>query len=156
VLDEAAGPSSFDEPNFAAGYALTAIPARFALERRRWLDAGRLEVSQAKLPWENFGYATAITYFARALGSASGRPGGAGAGGHRPSRRAAGGLVRTRFQTVLTGQPGGIDAESCGCMARLFGRTQRGSPEPSSRAAADLDDKTGKHPVTPGSGPSAA
>ena len=151
MLDEAAGASSFDEPNFAAGYALTAIPARFALERRRWLDAGRLEVSQAKLPWENFRYATAITYFARALGSAR-------AGQAEPARAAIARLAELQAGLVQNPIPGPYDwasqVESMRRAAAAWLAYSEGRKEEAlelARAAADLDDKTGKHPVTPGS-----
>ena len=50
----------------AAGYfALAAIPARFALERQDWQQAGKLVVSETPFP-----YTDAITWFARGLGAA--------------------------------------------------------------------------------------
>ena len=55
---------------FQAAYALAAIPARYALERRRWSAAAGLQVQPAWFPWMRFRYAEAITHFARALGSA--------------------------------------------------------------------------------------
>lgn len=64
--------------NFTAvAYALSAIPARFALERRDWRAAAALESRQPPgFPW-NDGLAPfeAITFFARAIGAArSGQP----------------------------------------------------------------------------------
>ena len=65
----------FDEANFAAGYAIAAVPARWALERRDWKGAAALRPSEATLPWDRYAYAPAITEFARVLGAArSGRP----------------------------------------------------------------------------------
>jgi tetratricopeptide (TPR) repeat protein len=50
----------------AAGYfALAAIPARYALERRDWAQAEMLEVSESP-----FAFADAITWFAKGLGAA--------------------------------------------------------------------------------------
>ena len=67
--------AAFDEPSFAAGYAIAAVPARWALERRDWKGAAELRPPAAALPWDRFAYAPAITEFARALGAArSGRP----------------------------------------------------------------------------------
>ncbi|HEX7254052.1 MAG TPA: hypothetical protein VF376_14320 [Thermoanaerobaculia bacterium] len=150
VLDEAAGASTFDEPNFAAGYALAAIPARYELERRRWSDAARLEVSSAKLPWESFRYATAITYFARALGSA--RTSQAEA-----ARAAIARLTELQASLVKNPIPGPYDwgshVESMGKAAASWLAYSEGHKDDAlelARAAADLDDKTGKHPVTPG------
>jgi len=47
--------------------ALAAVPARFALERQAWAEAAALEPRGSKFP-----QAEAITYFARAMGSARG------------------------------------------------------------------------------------
>ena len=52
--------------DYVASYtALAAIPARFALERQAWKEAAVLEPRGSKFP-----QAEAITYFARAVGSA--------------------------------------------------------------------------------------
>lgn len=49
----------------AAGtFALAAIPARFALERRQWTEAAALHTTTSAYP-----YADALTHFARALGA---------------------------------------------------------------------------------------
>ena len=51
---------------YLASYtALAAVPARFALERQAWKEAAALEPRGSKFP-----QAEAITYFARAMGSA--------------------------------------------------------------------------------------
>ncbi len=50
-------------PGSAGVFALAAIPARFALERRSWTEAAALEPKSSAFPW-----AEAMTYFARALG----------------------------------------------------------------------------------------
>jgi hypothetical protein len=51
-------------PGSAGVFALAAIPARWALERRDWAAAARLEAAPSR-----FLYADAITHFARALGA---------------------------------------------------------------------------------------
>jgi hypothetical protein len=51
-------------PGFAGVFALAAIPARWALERRSWTEAGALEPKATAFP-----YTEAMTYFARALGA---------------------------------------------------------------------------------------
>ena len=70
IVDEAASVSRVDQQVFQAAYAFAAIPARYALERRRWSAAAALQVRPAWFPWTQFRYAEAITHFARALGSA--------------------------------------------------------------------------------------
>ncbi|HEV7839326.1 MAG TPA: hypothetical protein VGO75_14760, partial [Gemmatimonadaceae bacterium] len=52
-------------PGSAGVFALAAIPARWALERRAWAEAAALEPRPSDYP-----YADAMTYFARALGAA--------------------------------------------------------------------------------------
>ncbi len=70
VVEEAAAVTKVDAEVFQAAYAFAAIPARYALERRRWSEAAALEVRPAAFPWDHFRYAEAITYFARAMGLA--------------------------------------------------------------------------------------
>jgi tetratricopeptide (TPR) repeat protein len=150
VLDEAAQATAFDEGSFAAGYALAAIPARYALERRRWQDAAKLEPSKAELSWDKFSYASAITPFAQALGAArSGQPERAGAALSRLEEIHAG-LVKSPI-------PGPYDWASQVESMRLaaaawiaFAGGRKDEALSLARSAADLEDKTGKHPVTPG------
>src|SRR5258708_35437366 len=52
-------------PRFIAPYALTAMPARYALERGDWRAAAELQPRQ-----DNFPFTVAMTQFARALGAA--------------------------------------------------------------------------------------
>ena len=52
-------------PPTAGYYALTAIPARYALEREAWSEAASLVVAETPFAW-----ADAVTHFARALGAA--------------------------------------------------------------------------------------
>src|SRR6059036_2365607 len=70
VVDRAAKATSFDSPELAAGYALAAIPARFALERRAWTEAAALQVKPGTYAWDKHPYAEAIVHFARAVGAA--------------------------------------------------------------------------------------
>src|SRR5438552_10567729 len=62
VVEEAAAVSELDQKVFQVAYALAAIPARYALERRRWSEAAALQVRPSSFPWDRFRYAEAITY----------------------------------------------------------------------------------------------
>ena len=53
-----------------AAYALSAVPARFALERRAWEQAAVLEVRAVPYSWDRYPWAEAITHAARGLGAA--------------------------------------------------------------------------------------
>src|SRR5437763_6761682 len=53
LRDKVAAVAKVDNPNFAAAYALAAVPARYALERRAWKEAATLTVP-AIVPWEKY------------------------------------------------------------------------------------------------------
>jgi tetratricopeptide (TPR) repeat protein len=57
-------------PNLPMAYAIAAIPARYAVERRNWAEAAALTSPQMPFPWERFPWAEAMISFTRALGAA--------------------------------------------------------------------------------------
>jgi tetratricopeptide (TPR) repeat protein len=139
--------ASLDQPQFSAGYALAAIPARYALERRAWQEAANLEVTPAFFPWAKFPYAEAIVHFAQSVGAAR--------AGDLPRAHSA--LERlTAIQKGLVGQKG-FDWASQVEIQRLaaagwLARAEKKDDEAVKllRSAADLEAATDKHPVTPG------
>ena len=70
LIEEAAAVERVDATNFAAAYGFAAMPARYALERRRWDEAAKLELLPKSLPWNQFPHAEAIVVYARALAKA--------------------------------------------------------------------------------------
>ncbi|HEY0100909.1 MAG TPA: hypothetical protein VGB76_18320, partial [Pyrinomonadaceae bacterium] len=73
VLDELHKIRKVDPPNFKVAYAFTAIPARYALERRQWAEAAKLPLHPGTMetfPWSRFPWAEAHIHFARAIGAA--------------------------------------------------------------------------------------
>ncbi len=140
--------SSFDAAAFSAGYALAAIPARYALERRDWKAAAALAVGPAAFPWDKYPYAEAIVHFARAVG-------GARAGDLETARQAVAKLAA--IQGALQGQKGFDWATQVEVQRRAaagwLARAEKKDDEALAlmRSAADLEDGTDKHPVTPGS-----
>ena len=58
------------EPQFPGGYAIAAIPARFALERRDWKEAAALQLPAATRAGSGIRTRWRTTHFARALGAA--------------------------------------------------------------------------------------
>ena len=147
LLDEINAIRIVDGENLASAYAFTAIPARYALERRRWADAASLTPYPSNFPWSRFPQAEAVTYFARALGAArSGDAAGA--------RKEIEELQFLHDSLVAVKQ--GYWAEqvevqrrvAAAWLARLEGKNQEALQL--MRAAADLEDSTEKHPVTPG------
>jgi tetratricopeptide (TPR) repeat protein len=147
VADSVAAVASLDVTVFQAGYALAAIPARYTLERRDWKAAARLEVRPADYPWKDYPYAEAITHFARAVGAAR-------SGDVATARTALDTL--TSIQKSLQGRKGFDWATQVEIQRRAaaawLARAGRRDDEALSlmRSAANLEDSTDKHPVTPG------
>ena len=148
LVDRVAKVTSLDVAQFAAGYALAAVPARYALERRAWKEAAVLTVAPTSFPWEQYPYAEAIVHFARAVGAAR--------SGDRETARAAFARLAA-IQRVLAGQKGFDWATQVEIQRRAaagwLAHAEAKDEEAVAllRSAADLEDTTDKHPVTPGS-----
>lgn len=136
---------SFPENALITDYALAAIPARYALERNDWAAAETLSVR----PTPSWRAAEALTHFARALGAA--RRGRAG-----PARAALDSLAA--IEQALR-RAGGAQAYWAGQVAieRMVASAWAAHAEGDitaalrlAREAADIEDVTEKHPVTPG------
>jgi tetratricopeptide (TPR) repeat protein len=148
-VSQAAAVTKLDQAVFQAAYALAALPARYALERRRWSEAAALPLRRpATFPWDRFRYAEAITHFARAIGSAR--------RGDVPGARIAVAKL-AEIAAALPRNPGEYDWKSQVEAQRLAASAWLAHAEGSHqaaleqmRAAADLEDRTEKHPVTPG------
>jgi hypothetical protein len=65
VLDEMRAIKSYAQHNWKTGYAVAAIPARYAVERRQWTEAAALPDPPVAVPWSQ-----AIVEFARGYGRA--------------------------------------------------------------------------------------
>jgi tetratricopeptide (TPR) repeat protein len=148
VADTVVKATSFDVPQFAAAYALAAVPARHALERRDWKEAATLGLQPASFPWAKYPYAEAIVHFSRAMGAAR-------TGALETARKEVAALGD--IQASLKGQKGfdwatQVEVQrraAAGWLARAEKRD--GEAVALLRSAADLEDSTDKHPVTPGS-----
>ena len=136
-----------DNPNFAAAYALAAVPARYALERGRWAEAAALEVTPASFPWAKFPYAEAITYVARGVGAA--RSGDVARAREAVARLEA--LRQAAVDAKIAYWPDQIEIQrraAAGWLARAEGRND--DAQRLLREAVELEASTDKHPVTPG------
>jgi len=143
LLDEVAGVTGASMTPIAGFFGGATIPARYALERRAWGLAASLEPQ----PSPRFPFTEAITHFARALGAA--RSGNAAAAQKDVDRLEA-------LRDALTQAKVGYWAEqveiqrlaAAAWVALAQGR--RDEALKLMRSAADLEDSTEKHPVTPG------
>jgi hypothetical protein len=135
-----------DNANFAAAFAIGAIPARFALERKQWKAAAALPVP-AIIDWAKTPYAEANIHFARGVG-------GARSGDRAIARDAIARLAAIR--QALLDQKDSYWADqveiqrlaAAAWLARAEGEHE--SALKLMRTAADLEETTEKHPVTPG------
>jgi len=127
----------------AAEYALAAIPARYALERGRWREAAALTLRSGLAEPG----AIAVTHFARALGAAR-------AGDTTGARVALADLAAvddTLARSRLAIWPGTVHAQRLAASAWLaLAQADTASALRLAGEAADLEELTPKHPVTPG------
>ena len=148
LVDNVGRVTSFDSPQFAAAYALAAVPARHALERRAWSEAAAVTPQPTTFPWAKYPYAKAIVHFARAVGAAR-------AGNIDAARLDVETLAG--IQASLKGQKGFDWATQVEIQRRAaaawLARAEKKDADALAlmRSAADLEDSTDKHPVTPGS-----
>ncbi len=148
VVADMAEVAKIDLPMFPAGYAFAATPARYALERHQWAEAAALTVRPEWFPWKNLPWAEAVVHFARGLGAAR-------LGDLDTARREQDRLAQ--LQAGLAVAKGDYNwADQVEVQRRaLEGWVARANHQDAEavtelRAAADLEDSTEKHPVTPG------
>jgi tetratricopeptide (TPR) repeat protein len=151
VLDELNNIKKIEPQSFKVAYALGAIPARYALERRRWDEAAKLTLpagTSGTFPYQNFRWAEAHIHFARAIGAArSGDPASARQEVEKLTAIQQG-LVEVKGDYDWAKQVEIERLVASGWLAHAEGKQEESLRL--MRAAADLDDATDKHPVTPG------
>jgi hypothetical protein len=142
VIDEMNAVTGFTETFIAGPYALAASPARYAVERGDWKAAAALQVRASPLA-----HVQAVTHFARALGAArSGNPEAA-----KPDIAKLAELrdkLRDAKDAYWSEQ---VDIQRQVATAwMLYAEGKHDDALKVMSAAADAEDKTEKHPVTPG------
>jgi tetratricopeptide (TPR) repeat protein len=70
VLDELTAIEDVNVQHMNIAYVLADMPARYALERRRWDEAAALSLPRRDYPWRRFPQAEAVLVFAHALSAA--------------------------------------------------------------------------------------
>ena len=142
VVDEMNAVTGINPGRFVGPYALAASPARFMIERGDWKGAAALQVKPSQ-----FAYADAMTHFARALGAArSANPAAAKADIAKLSELRD--KLRQAKDAYWSDQ---VDIQSQVASAWvLLAEGQHDDALKAMSAAADAEDKSEKHPVTPG------
>ena len=142
VLEDMNTVKGFTETFLPGPYALAVSPARYAVERGDWKAAAALELRPNPLP-----HVQAMTHFARALGAA--RSG-------NPEAARADIAKLTELRDKLIASKDGYWSEQVDIQAKvasawlLYAEGKHADALNALSAAADADDKTEKHPVTPG------
>ncbi|MBR0807778.1 hypothetical protein JQ636_29910 [Bradyrhizobium japonicum] len=142
VIDDMIKETDFKATVAAADYALAASPARYAIDRGDWEGASQLPVRPS-----NLNFAMAVTHFARALGAArSGKPEAAKADIQKLAE------LRDKLQDAKDNYWSGIvDIQRQVAVAWvLYAEGKYDEALNAMSAAADAEDKTEKHVITPG------
>jgi tetratricopeptide (TPR) repeat protein len=137
---------TFPEIDFIVAYALDAIPARYAVERRRWAEAAALAVP-ARPYRKAFPWTEAHLYFARGLGGA--RSGNLDAARQSVTRLSEiRDAIRDPMPRYWAGQ---VEIQRLSVAAwAAFAQGKKEEALALMREAAKLEASTEKHPVTPG------
>lgn len=133
--------------NFKVLYAFAAIPSRYLLENKMWKEAANLKVHPANFPWQDFPWQESIIHFTRLLGAAHiGDINSSKAElqklyvlhanlvKQKDSYKANQVMIQIKTGEAWISLKEGKETEALQLMT----------------LAADMEDKTEKHPVTPG------
>ncbi|MBN8850719.1 MAG: hypothetical protein BGO55_30550 [Sphingobacteriales bacterium 50-39] len=133
--------------NFKVAYTFAAAPARVALENKDWAMAASLTLHSGGLEWGRFPWQEAINHFARLLGNVH----------LRKMEAAQSELIRLgQLHDELVKQNDTYKAGQVAIQMKAgeawikFGMGKRPEALSLMRLAADMEDSTSKHPVTPG------
>jgi hypothetical protein len=142
VMDDMAAAKLDNSFAFPAFFARAASVARYLVERGDWQGAANLAVEPCKFP-----HVMAITHFARALGAArSGNPQAAGADIAKIAEMRD---QLSEAKDVYWSQIVGIQHQVASAW-KLYAEGKFDEALATMSAAADAEDKSEKHPVTPG------
>ena len=132
--------------NFKVAYAFAAIPARYVLENKMWEEAAGLRTYPANFPWGKFPWQKAIIHFTRVMGFVH--------LGDLDSARAGLKALATIHDTLIS-QKDDYKANQVQIQLKtaeawiLFKERKNDEALRSMSLAADMEDNTQKHPVTP-------
>ncbi len=148
VAEQIAGvKKTYPEIDFVVAYAMGAIPGRHALERRQYAEAAALVVPDAPY-WATFPFAKAGIEFAVGIGSAKIGKVAEAKKAHADLEASAAATVDPRHEYFA--QQVRMQAKTVSGLIQ-FAEGKKDAAVKALRAAADADDRLGKHPVSPGS-----
>ncbi|MES2990348.1 MAG: hypothetical protein V4844_02920 [Pseudomonadota bacterium] len=142
VIEQMKTVGGFTENSLPGPYALAASPARYAVERGDWKAASQLQVRPSPLA-----HTQAITHFARALGAA--RSGDVAAANTDIARLAELRDKLREAKDVYWSHQVDIQRQVANAWV-LYAEGKYDDALSAMKLAADSEDATDKHPVTPG------
>jgi hypothetical protein len=139
--------SQVSPPNLKGAYTFAAIPVRYVLENRLWKEATRLTTTPAGFPMQQFPWQRAIIHFARGLGFI-----------HTNKVDSAKNelAVMNQLRNDLLAKKETYKANQVDIQIKaiegwiLLKQGNKAAALERMTLAADMEDKTEKHPVTPG------
>ncbi len=133
--------------HFQVAYAFAAIPSRFFLENKKWAEGAELQIHPVNFPWSKFPWQEAIFHFTRLLGSA-----------HRGNLDTAKSELTKlkQLHDTLEKQKDFYKSKQVEVQIKTgeawvqFKSRNKTEALNLMKHAADMEDSTEKHPVTPG------
>ncbi|OSZ80403.1 hypothetical protein CAP36_03880 [Chitinophagaceae bacterium IBVUCB2] len=132
--------------NFKVAYAYASIPSRYVLENKMWKEAAAIQPHSTIVSWEKFPWQKGIIHFARLMGSVN-------TGNIDAARNELKNL--SDLQNLLTQQKDSYKANQLQIQMKtgeawiLFKEGKGNEALNLMNSAADMEDKTEKHAVTP-------
>ena len=131
--------------NFKVAYAFAAVPSRYLLENRLWKEAANLEPVHANLSWEHYPWQKAVFVYTRLMGAVN--------TGDLPAAKLGFADLNRLHELLKAKDP--YQANQVLIQIRSseawinFKEGNVTAAMQQMQVAADMEDKTGKHPVTP-------
>ena len=133
--------------NFKVAYAYAAIPSRYVLENKEWKKAAKLELFPADFPWENFPWQKGIVVYTRMFGKINTNDIKGAEKELDELRSLRNNLLERKDQYNAKQLEVQIGTGEAWIMLK---KGNKAKAEELMKQAADLEDGTMKHPVTPG------
>jgi tetratricopeptide (TPR) repeat protein len=133
--------------NFKVSYAFASMPARLVLENKSWKDAAELTVQPANFNWADYPWQNAIIHFARLLGNVN--------LGNIEKAKSELNIMKSLHKNLVDQKDdykaGQVKIQmDAGEAWILFKEGKHKEAIALMTKAADTEDNTQKHPVTPG------
>jgi tetratricopeptide (TPR) repeat protein len=133
--------------NFKTAYTLAAVPTRYALERKDWTQAVSLELKPSDFPWKDFPWERSLGSFGRALGAVHLKQTDIAYAALKELKENHAELVKLtkNYEAIQVA----IQIKASEAWIALMQNKQDEAIRLMTEAA-DMEDATEKHPVTPG------